>query len=158
MHKSTKIQSKKYSIKSNLISINNIGSKKIQIFKSLGIETPLDLLYFFPRKHVDRTSFTKIKNLKKGELVSIIASVEAFGLRRSKKRNFFELIISDKSGIIKCIWFNGSNYMNKIFSIGDKLIVSGKVDFFRGYQIIHPEYDIINLQDCLLYTSPSPRD
>tara|TARA_S200000501_G_scaffold94115_1_gene87439 strand:- start:7175 stop:9283 length:2109 start_codon:yes stop_codon:yes gene_type:complete len=147
MHKSPKTQSKKYSIKSNLISINNIGSKKIQIFKSLGIETPLDLLYFFPRKHVDRTSFTKIKNLKKGELVSIIASVEAFGLRRSKKRNFFELIISDKSGIIKCIWFNGSNYMNKIFSIGDKLIVSGKVDFFRGYQIIHPEYDIINLQD-----------
>tara|TARA_A100001011_G_scaffold195728_1_gene204078 strand:+ start:12614 stop:14722 length:2109 start_codon:yes stop_codon:yes gene_type:complete len=147
MHKSPKIQSKKYSIKSNLISINNIGSKKIQIFKSLGIETPLDLLYFFPRKHVDRTSFTKIKNLKKGDLVSIIASVEAFGLRRSKKRNFFELIISDKSGIIKCIWFNGSNYMNKIFSIGDKLIVSGKVDFFKGYQLIHPEYDIINLQD-----------
>ena len=147
MHKSSNINSKKYLIKTNLLSINNIGSKKIRILNSLGINTPLDLLYFFPRKHVDRSSFTKIKNLRKGKLVSIIGSVEVFGLRRSKKRSFFELIISDKSGILKCIWFNGSNYMNKIFSIGDKLIVSGKVEFFNGYQLIHPEYDIVNLKD-----------
>ena len=147
MHKSSNINSKKYLIKTNLLSINNIGSKKIRILNSLGINTPLDLLYFFPRKHVDRSSFTKIKNLRKGKLVSIIGSVEVFGLRRSKKRSFFELIISDKSGMLKCIWFNGSNYMNKIFSIGDKLIVSGKVEFFNGYQLIHPEYDIVNLKD-----------
>ena len=147
MHKSSNINSKKHLIKNNLLSIKNIGSKKIQILNSLGINTPIDLLYFFPRKHVDRSSFTKIKNLKKGELVSIIGSVEAFGLRRSKRRSFFELIISDKSGMLKCIWFNGSNYMKKIFTIGDKLIVSGKVEFFNGYQIIHPEYDMINLKD-----------
>jgi len=147
MHKSFKIESKKSSNKNNLISIPNIGLKKIDALNSIGIKTPYDLLYFFPSKHIDRTSFTNIKNLTKGDLVSIIGTVEAFGLRKSKKRNFFELIISDKSGIIKCIWFNGSHYMNKIFSIGDKIIVSGKVDFYRGFQIIHPEYDIINLKD-----------
>jgi len=106
MHKSFKIESKKSSNKNNLISIPNIGLKKIDALNSIGIKTPYDLLYFFPSKHIDRTSFTNIKNLTKGDLVSIIGTVEAFGLRKSKKRNFFELIISDKSGIIKCIWFN----------------------------------------------------
>ena len=147
MYNSFKIESKKSLNKSNLISLPNIGPKKIEALNSIGIKTPYDLIYFFPRKHIDRTSFTNIKNITKGDVVSIIGSVEAFGLRKSKKRNFFELIISDKSGIIKCIWFNGSHYMNKIFSIGDKIIVSGKVDFYRGFQIIHPEYDIINIKD-----------
>ncbi len=39
------------------------------------------------------------------------------------------------------IWFNGLAYIQKAIKTGDKLAVSGKVEFYGGFQITHPEYD-----------------
>ena len=46
--------------------------------------------------------------------------------------------------MITLTWFNGANYISKSLKIGDRLAVSGKVEFYNGLQIIHPEYDKLN--------------
>ena len=46
--------------------LKNIGSKRVEIFNSHGIYTLYDLLYYFPRRHLDRTSVKNIKDLIKG--------------------------------------------------------------------------------------------
>ena len=72
---------KTLTLKSDIMYLKGIGPKIAYILNKLGIYTVSDLLYYFPRKHVDYSSRTKIKDLKEGETTTIfgrIKSVEAF--------------------------------------------------------------------------------
>jgi ATP-dependent DNA helicase RecG len=67
--------------------------------------------------------------------------VEAAGIRQGKRRQYFQAILSDGKGMLNLTWFNAAQYMKRAIKIGDRLAVSGKVEFFNGFQIVHPEYD-----------------
>ena len=121
--------------------VKGVGPKRSKALGNEGVLTVQDLLYYFPRRHLDRTTVTAIRDLQKDELVTVVGSVEAGGLRTSRKRKYYQLIVSDGSGFMNCIWFNGIEYVRNSFSVGDWVAFHGKVDFFNGYQIVHPEYD-----------------
>ncbi|MBH31101.1 MAG: ATP-dependent DNA helicase RecG [Candidatus Marinimicrobia bacterium] len=124
--------------------VKGVGPQRAKALKGVNVATALDLLYYFPRRHLDRTLITLIKNLEKGETTTVVAKVEAGGMRSSRKRKYYQLMVSDGSGVLKCTWFNGAQYIKKIFSVGDEVAFHAKVDFFNGYQMVHPEYDILN--------------
>ena len=67
--------------------------------------------------------------------------MEAAGIRQGKRRQYFQAILSDGKGMLNLTWFNAAQYMKRAIKIGDRLAVSGKVEFFKGFQIVHPEYD-----------------
>ena len=53
----------------------------MSVLNKLGIYTANDLLYYFPRKDIDYSTRTRIRDLKEGEnttIFGIIKSVEAF--------------------------------------------------------------------------------
>ena len=132
---------KALSLSSSIQSLNGIGENRVAALAQVGISTIGELLEYFPRKHLDRTSVTPISKLRKNFHSTIIGTVEASGLQRGKQKKYFQAILSDGTGIIKLTWFNGANYIKKSIKIGDRLAVSGKIDFYNGLQIIHPEYD-----------------
>ena len=124
--------------------LKGIGPAKFSALKEIGIETLFDLLNYFPRKYLDRTSISPIGNVMNHARVNLVGKVEAAGMVRGRRRSFFKAVISDKSGMMTLTWFNGANYISKSLKIGDRLAVSGKVEFYNGLQIIHPEYDKLN--------------
>ena len=124
--------------------VKGVGPKRASILKKSEIKTALDLLYHFPRRHLDRTSVTKIRDLTKGITTTVVAKVEAGGMRSARKKKYYQLMVNDNTGFMKCTWFNAAQYMEKVFSVGDEVAFHGKVDFFNGYQIVHPEYDILS--------------
>ena len=46
--------------------IKGVGPKIAYILNKLGIYTANDLLYYFPRKHIDYSTCTRIRDLKEG--------------------------------------------------------------------------------------------
>ena len=127
--------------------IKGVGPKRAIALNKIGLEKAIDLLYYFPRRHLDRTSITPIKNLRKGVKCTIVATVEAGGMVKARKRKYYQLIVNDGSGLIKCTWFNNPKYIENLFSIGNKVAFYGKVEFYNGYQLIHPEYDILSNEE-----------
>ncbi len=121
--------------------IKGVGPSRADALSAIGIHTVSDLLHYYPRKHLDRTTVTPISKLKKDQKATIIGKVEAADMRRGKRRQYFQAILSDGKGMITLTWFNGARYIKKAIKVGDRLAVSGKVEFFNGYQIVHPEYD-----------------
>ena len=124
--------------------INGLGPTRVKILNERGIFTYSDMLYYFPRKHLDRTSVNSINKLVKGESVTIIASIETFGEKPIKRGKIFQVIVSDGTGLVTLSWFNGGKYIKKMIKIGQRLVVFGKVEWFNGFVITHPEIEIID--------------
>ena len=131
-------------LQTNITYIKGVGPKRASVFKKNNIETVSDLLYHFPRRYLDRTTVKNIKNLRIGDAAVVVGKVESFGIKPTKKRRFFELIISDATGSLGCVWFNGISWVSDKFSIGDPIAVFGKVEFYNGKKITHPEFDLLD--------------
>ncbi|MDP6628689.1 MAG: ATP-dependent DNA helicase RecG, partial [Candidatus Marinimicrobia bacterium] len=132
---------KALTLSTSIQPIKGVGPSRADALSAIGIHTVSDLLHYYPRKHLDRTTVTPISKLKKDLEATIIGKVEAADMRRGKRRQYFQAILSDGKGMITLTWFNGARYIKKAIKVGDRLAVSGKVEFFNGYQIVHPEYD-----------------
>ncbi len=126
--------------------LQGIGPKRTQILTSVGVETVEDLLYYIPRRYIDRSKILPISQLPLEEEVTVLGRVERFGLRKSGKRGKarFVLTLGDETGFLSCVWFSGTRYMQKTFSVGDLVAVSGKVTLYGEKQITHPEFEILS--------------
>ena len=125
-------------------TINGLGPARVKILNEKDIFTYSDVLYYFPRKHLDRTKTNSINKLVKGESVTIIASIETFGEKPIRRGKIFQVIVSDGTGLLTLSWFNGGKYIKKMIKIGQRLVIFGKVEWFNGFVITHPEIEVID--------------
>jgi len=120
--------------------LKGIGEKRAKCLNEIGVETILDLLYYFPRRYLDRSHITKIKELQENEVATVVGKVHACGIKPGRRKRFI-LMLSDGTGILNCVWFQGVEFWNKIFERGETIAFSGKVGYYGGYQMLHPEFD-----------------
>ena len=121
--------------------IKGIGKERTNALAKVGIKNVEDLLYYFPRRHLDRTTITYCKDLKQAEFATVVGKINSCGIRRFKRGKLFQAQLHDDTGFLTLVWFNGIGYIKESIKSGDILAVHGKVDFFNGFQIAHPEYD-----------------
>ena len=120
--------------------IKGIGPKRAAAFAKMGIHTILDLIEFFPRRYLDRSTIVSLDQIKNDEEITVIGKVEALGIRPARKRIFY-VVISDGKGILEAVWFNYVDQYKKLFKVGNWVSFSGKVSYYRGYQMVHPDFD-----------------
>ena len=122
--------------------VKGIGPRRAALLKKVDVETVEDLLHYFPRRHLDRSHLTKISDLKKDEQVTLIGRIYSAEMVQGRRKRFV-LLVGDGSGYLQCVWFQGLSYINKIFKVGDTVAFSGKIAWYHGPQLVHPEYDRI---------------
>ena len=133
--------------------IKGVGPKRAKVLESLNIFTIKDLLYYFPRKYLDRTSLSTIGSISEGDEVNLVGRVKSVNLRRMKKGNFVTANVADHTGSIRLMWFNAADYIHQSLKVGDLLTMHGKVAAYKGSpQIVHPEYDKLNANEISLTT------
>lgn len=124
-----------------LVTLRGVSDKLVPKFRRLGVDTVRDMLYFFPRRHLDYSKRKTIAELKVGEEQTVIATVwqarETFiGGRRSTEAG-----VGDESGNMRVVWFN-QPYLAKQLRPNSKLAISGKVSMFKGVKVFQsPEYE-----------------
>ncbi|MCZ8156753.1 MAG: ATP-dependent DNA helicase RecG [Leptospira sp.] len=123
-------------------SLKGIGPKRLELLNSFGIFTYLDLLTTYPRRYLDR-NFTKDIILKQGDTVTLLGSISDSYLIHGKKSRLMVGFRTQNNERINLVFFRGVNFFNKIFKADRKLVISGKLDYFKGYQIVHPEYEFL---------------
>ena len=98
------------SLENNIQYIKGIGPKKAEALKhELGIETVEDLLYFGPRKYIDRSAFKQIKDVFVNEVVTLGGNIVEASIT-GKNRKYLQIIIDDGSDSIAGIFFNSLNF------------------------------------------------
>ncbi|MCF7823929.1 MAG: ATP-dependent DNA helicase RecG [Candidatus Marinimicrobia bacterium] len=125
-------------------SLRSVGSRKTDALAEIGIHTMADLLEHFPRRYLDRSTVTFTTDLRKDMNATVVGKVTGTQMRRGRKRSWFEMVVADERGFLKCRWFNGAKWIQKRFNKGDVVAVSGKVDFYGGFQMVHPDFDVLS--------------
>ncbi|HDY76057.1 MAG TPA: DNA helicase RecG, partial [Candidatus Marinimicrobia bacterium] len=121
--------------------IKGIGPKRATALATAGILTVEDILYYYPRRYLDRTTVKSIRDLKKNDEATIVGTIEVCGERQTRKRKLYQAVLSDGTGLINLVWFNGVKYIKNAIQKGDRMAIHGTVEFYNGLQIIHPDYD-----------------
>ena len=122
--------------------IKGIGPKKTASLKSIELISISDLLYYIPRKYLDR-NFSNDVFLKEGEIITLLVTVIDSFLAHGKKSRLIVSVKSKRGEQISLIFFKGIHFFKKIIHPGSLLVISGKLEYFRGMQIIHPEFEVL---------------
>lgn len=122
--------------------LKGVGPRRGEVLADHGIDTVGKLLFYFPRKYIDRSTVATIASLQENDYKTIVGKVLGKGLLRGGKTRL-EVIIGDDTGHLSLLWFAGWRYLEKQFKKGDILAVTGTVTYFQGFQMLHPEYEFI---------------
>jgi ATP-dependent DNA helicase RecG len=129
-------------------TLRGVGTKRAQLLAKLDVHTLRDMLFLYPRRHEDYSTFKTIDHLEYGERVSLLATVwEAGGRRTRSGKYLFRAILSDETGTIEVTWFN-QPYLEGRIKAGMQILVRGKVDEYLGRLTMNaPEWQRIGRDD-----------
>jgi ATP-dependent DNA helicase RecG len=100
-----------------LSALPEIGFKKASSLARLNLYTVRDLLYYYPRDHIDYARQVTIRELQAGETVTLVATVKrcnCFISPKNKKLTILELQLRDKTGQLKISrFFAGTRYTSR---------------------------------------------
>ena len=133
--------------------LKGVAKQTLPKLKRLGLQKVEDLVYHFPHRHNDFAQIGKVSELKPGEEQTVVVSVwEASETRQGQKRRSTQAVLGDETGNVRAIWFN-QPYLASTFKPGTSLVISGKVNVFRGSLVFQsPEYEILRGQEELVHT------
>jgi ATP-dependent DNA helicase RecG len=117
-------------------ALTQLGPKRWDALFEAGIQTPQDLLTHIPFRYVDHLNPQRIADLKEGDEAYFAAEVVNIQSRASR----LHIQVDDGSGKLDLVFFQGLQFLQRKFTVGQRLSVSGKVGAFSGLQIAHPEW------------------
>ncbi|HTE09020.1 MAG TPA: DEAD/DEAH box helicase, partial [Flavitalea sp.] len=135
------------SILSNPIEyLKGVGPPRADLLKKeLDIFTFRDLLELFPYRHIDKTVVTPISEaIMRADFVQVAGRLGNPEIVGDKKAKRLSATITDPTGSLDLIWFQGINWIQKMLEDGRGYRIFGKVGFFNGHaQVTHPEIELI---------------
>lgn len=151
--KERQIQRTKHPSEVDVMYIKGVGPKVAYKLNKLRIFTAQDLMMYFPKKHIDYSSRTLIRDLKEGQTTTVfgfIKSVSSFNTRNNL--SVTRVVIGDESGKFELSFFNakGNRYllqrMKTQFPQNAGIMVSGvvKMNNYSGQLTMDkPTYSIM---------------
>ncbi|MBD2463266.1 ATP-dependent DNA helicase RecG [Oscillatoria sp. FACHB-1407] len=134
-----------------------VGAKNSERLGKLGLVTVRDLLYYYPRDHIDYARQVNIRDLVEGETVTLIATIKrctCFNSPKNPKLTILEVLVRDHTGQIKLSrFFAGSRYQNRgwqeqqkrMYPLGAVVAASGLVKKSKfGMTLDDPQIEVID--------------
>ena len=136
--------------------VKGVGERRAEVWaEQHGVRTVRDLLHFYPRRYLYRSTVTPIVRLRETtEPVTVVGTVRAQNQVPGNRSNRFELILEGEDGAkMKCTWFQGIWWVKNAFEKGERVAFHGKVQKYgRWHSMTHPDYDKLDGEGALLDT------
>lgn len=115
--------------------------------KEANIQTLKDLLFYFPYRYVDRSTFVKVNELSDAhqyvQIIGKFSRIQELGEGRAKRMT---AVFSDETGSIEVVWFNGLKWIKEYVKPGETYVLFDKPSLFNGrFNFNHPEIEPLTL-------------
>ncbi|MFN3604290.1 MAG: ATP-dependent DNA helicase RecG [Leptonema sp. (in: bacteria)] len=127
-------------------SLKGIGDAKKKALNKSKIYTIEDLLYFFPRKYIDRNIHQEFF-LQEG-YITLLVKIQSSYLIHGKKSRLVVHCKTIQGNPLILLFFNGLQFYRYAIKKDKTYIISGKLESFKGTpQMIHPELEQIEEEE-----------
>ena len=139
--------------------LKGVGPERAKALAQIEVTSIFDLLTHYPRRWIDKTKQSSIRDLRIDESAWVFGRVRSSttvpGRGRGKART--ELRIGDGSGYLRITFFN-QPWRARQFPEGSEAMFFGKVTEYRGQtQMANPEIDLLDEEDRLQITAIYPQ-
>jgi ATP-dependent DNA helicase RecG len=142
-------------LSADITAVPNVGNAAAARLRHLGIRAIRDLLFYFPREHLDYSKLLKLHELPFGQVVTTMGILWDVETRRTKGgRTITIATISDEKNKLYASWFNQS-YLQKQLSAakGHSIIVTGiKTRFGNKVEFSVRSHELPDFKDDMLNT------
>ncbi len=130
--------------RSSVGALEGVGEKRRDALQVLGVETVLDLVTFYPRRWVDRTSEARVRDLVPGQEALVLVTIRSVARRQTRtRRPMVTATVGDGTGRLSVVFFN-QPWRDKQLRPGMEVALFGKADVYRGgLQMTNPVVDLI---------------
>jgi len=126
--------------------LHGVGPRRADQFKKLGIATVEDVLYHLPFRYEDRRSLSTVRNLRVGEVSSVVGEMTHLAERHvgRAQRRILEGVVRDDTGLLALTWFHQIAYFRNRYQVGQRVLVHGKVEGspMGEKRMVHPEIEL----------------
>ncbi len=126
--------------------LKGIGPSRANLLKQeLNLFTFQDLLYFFPYRYIDRSTFYKINDLPKNssevQIKGEIVNVEMIRQKRGKR---LVATFTDGQNKMELIWFRGHQWIKESLKLNTAYVIFGRLNWYDNRpHMPHPEMDTL---------------
>jgi ATP-dependent DNA helicase RecG len=132
-----------------ITQLKGISTSFAARFAKLDVNTIRDLLYFFPRRHLDYSRLKTISQLTEGDEETIIANVWQARQVMLGRRRSTEVIVGDETGNVRAVWFSNP-YLAKQLTTNKRIVLSGRVSLFNGRPVFEsPEWETLEEKELI---------
>lgn len=131
--------------------IKGIGPKRVEALHSIGIYHARDLLYYFPRRYLDRSTIVPFQKMYDyaDQIVTGVGTIVSIVIVGKDKQRLV-VTLNDVRGVMECVFFQGIKYWKTAFDVGEVIAVSGRVQVYgRKPSMVHPDIDRLSDEDSV---------
>lgn len=131
-----------------ITNLPRVGEKMAAKLQALGIATIADMLFYFPFRYDDYTRLKPLNRLRPGEVVTVVAAVRSVAQRQARGgRPYLSVTVDDGTGTMNVTFF-GQTWLQRRFKVGSQVVMSGKIDIFRGeLTMTNPEWEMLEREN-----------
>jgi ATP-dependent DNA helicase RecG len=133
-----------FSLRTPIGYLKGVGPQRAEILnKELAVFTFEDLLYYYPFRYNDRSTFTKINQIDPSKPgAQFIARLLDFGIQGERRSRRLVAHVKDDTGIVQLVWFQSIKWVEKSLTIGSVYVIYGSASLFNNQlSISHPEME-----------------
>lgn len=128
--------------------VSGVGEVRAKLLdREIGVRTVRDMLYHIPFRYIDRTRIYRIEEIDErsgSAYVQFRAKVTGKNFSGEGRKRRFSIFVSDGTGTVELLWFQGIKWVEKRFELGREYIIFGRPSFFRGeVSMVHPEVELV---------------
>ncbi|MFW5972429.1 MAG: ATP-dependent DNA helicase RecG [Bacteroidota bacterium] len=135
-----------------LTYFKGVGEHRAAVLQEHGVVNVRDILHYFPRRYLDRSTTTPIRELSADVATTVVGEVRSVNVVEGRRRRL-EVLVSDGRDTVKAVWFHRIKWIQRAFSPGDRVAFHGKPQNYRGrFSFTHPDFDRLDADSANLDT------
>ncbi|WBU54290.1 ATP-dependent DNA helicase RecG [Paracoccus sp. SCSIO 75233] len=123
-------------------TLPGIGPKAAAALENIGVTRPRDLIFTLPNSGIRRRAVNAVAELRPPEIATITVTPDRHAAPTARGRPYRVICSDGHGGDLVLIFFHARrDWLERELPVGQKRIVSGKVELFDGIaQMVHPDH------------------
>lgn len=126
--------------------IKGVGPNRAQLLKKeLGLYTLQDILYFFPHRYIDKSTYYTPAELPQTTAdVQVLGSITHIETVKQKRGSRLVATFTDGQHSMELVWFRGQQWIQKSLQLNTPYMAFGRLNWYgKKCSIPHPELELI---------------